>query len=180
VRVKESYCESLRCFFQLVQHECVTFVVNVTSVQFIFSQGTAAAARRRGGQMDNCYCRKQREILQKSEMSVKATANNKCACFYCTTMYISRQGLKADLEFCVHIEGWGPQRKLCKSGSLTVDIGSRDQLLNFGTTPPVVSPEQLKLEALNSACVETRAFQFAIRIDSFCNKNRPFDSLVVM
>ena len=26
----------------------------------------------------------------------------------------------------------------------------------------------------------TRAFQFAIRIDSFCKKNRPFDSLVVM
>jgi len=27
---------------------------------------------------------------------------------------------------------------------------------------------------------DTRAFQFAIRIDSFCKKNRPFDSLVVM
>ena len=33
-------------------------------------------------------------------------------------------------------------------------------------------------------CVCVRAFQFAIRfvmrIDSFCKKNRPFDSLVVM
>jgi len=36
------------------------------------------------------------------------------------------------------------------------------------------------LQYLSSFQPHDRAFQFAIRIDSFCKKNRPFDSLVVM
>jgi len=55
-----------------------------------------------------------------------------------------------DLKFCVHTEGWGPSRELCKSWPLGIGCGV--PWLNSECCDLLLSPEWLKLGTWNFAC----------------------------
>jgi len=69
-------------------------------------------------------------------------------------LHISERAAAKNLQFCAHIESWGPKENYAKEGNRKSRAGSRNLLLNFGTDS-LVSSERLKLNTWNFACVQT-------------------------